>query len=60
MSPKGRERRGGGGESGAVYIFVCLFLSVCLAHLAAKSRRRQAGSPSTGRERSEADQTQAN
>lgn len=48
MSPKGRERRGGE-KSGAVYIFVCLFLSVCLAHLTAKSRRRQAALRQGGR-----------
>lgn len=50
VSPKGREK------SAAVYIFVCLFLSlcvsacVCLVHLTAKSRHRQAAF-STERER---------
>lgn len=41
--------KGEGEKSGAVYIFVCLFLSVCLAHLTAKSRHRQAALRQGGR-----------
>lgn len=60
VSPKGREK------SAAVYIFVCLFLSLCESESVCvwctsqpnRDTGRQAFS--TERERSEADQTQAN
>lgn len=58
MSPKGRERRGGGKKRRCVHLCVSAF--ECLLGAPHSQIAAQAGSPSTGRERSEADQTQAN